>query len=301
MISLHIPEIKRNIEIVQKSLEKNISRRESQISWAKTSLILFGLIGTTYFLYCIITVVFLDKDPWLQKWIFFIIGFITFVASLTEKRNTETLEGWLYQKRKKTIKANEDFENILNILGEHKDFILYLRDFESGLHEKATPIPGGGASGIAMPAIWPRSDFGKSSTAKCFSFFSAGYPVIMLNNTSEKTVLPDESLLIYPPDELWFETFQYLAICAKYVVIDFYTPNLADFETSNISKGFCMELETLIALNEKKLIFTGSMKSYESLIQFAPPLHSLIFFRIEDYAAQEFTAFKQAEIFYHGK
>jgi hypothetical protein len=190
---------------------------------------------------------------------------LAFILLNIIKHFDETLEV-LKAKKGRLERAGEDFNKINEILQCKSEYIFYLRDFARGAEKKNIPVSGSSASGIANPVAWP-AVYGKKSTDQCIDFFSTKYPLIFLDNSNEKTLLSG-GLVIYPKDDKWLGIFQQLLNASRFVVIDYLF--------SHITENIIREINAILTLNKKNVIFIGDDTDVKILKEKYPGLYDKV-------------------------
>lgn len=201
---------------------------------------------------------------YVPNWVFLLMG-CSWISAVVSKKYGEAVD-ILKSKKERLEKALADIGEINLLLEKQKRYIFYLRDFNSGREEKQKPIYGASLSGIANPVNWP-TEYGKETTAMCLDYFNRKYPVVLLNSDLEKTLLKG-GLYIYSQDSHWFEDFKKIGISSIFTVIDY------DF--NRITKNIMTEIETLIFIGKRNIIFVGTREHRTEVDQRFPKLTPLI-------------------------
>ena len=202
-----------------------------------------------------------ENTPW---W-FFLLGFPYMILDSVSRKYEESVD-ILTAKKERLDRATEYIMEINRLLSLQKPYVLYLRDFYSGSLEKQEPVNGASFSGIANPVNWP-TNYGKKTTPMSLHYFNERYPVVLLNNDLEKTLLKG-GLYIYPDDSNWFEDFKKLAAGATFTIID--------YDYDSITQNIFTEIDSLILTGKKNLIFIGTKEDRISVDQRFPKLAELV-------------------------
>jgi hypothetical protein len=207
------------------------------------TLAIFLSVGIVCFILSI-----LNRLPAWGEWLM-CLPLPVFLSYYLSKRAEEEME-IMQTKVARMKRAPKDINTINVILEQKKAFILYLRDFCSGVHETSIPVRGSSVSGVANPFAWYH-EYGKKSTHECITYFSGKYSLVFLDNDREKTLF-SEGLIVYPTDDQWREVFVQLAKAATFIIIDYIFTNI----TNNIEQ----EINELMLLKRKNLLLVGTEK-----------------------------------------
>ena len=189
---------------------------------------------------------------------------IPFIAVVKHQRAKEYFNNY-EQLLSRLDRSLSDADLLNQMIKEGESFILYLRDFQSGrLDSETTPIPGGSASGVANPALWPKT-FGKVSTSWAIPYFQRYFPVVYLNNNGERTSLED-GIVIYPNNYEWERWFKYLLGQSQFLVVDYvcFTENIR------------MEIEHIINHGKKNIVLVARGEIMEDIKEEYPELMKLV-------------------------
>ena len=189
---------------------------------------------------------------------------LTLIGLIIHYKLQERFEN-LQTKQSRLSKAHSDIEKLRLLIQGRAHFVLYLRDFSTGRHrQKKVSIPGGGISGIANPAMWPKH-FGSETADAVISCIERYLPVVFLDNEDDRTPI-ESGITVYSEDETWESTFETLANCARYIVVD---------TRHTYSEGIQKELYYVSRFTIKKVILIGPGEVLSNLTVNYPNLDSV--------------------------
>lgn len=200
----------------------------------------------------------------MPNWVFLLTG-CAWISAVVKHKYDDAVD-ILKSKITRLHRALTDIGEINLLLENQKGYVFYLRDFNSGREEKQRPVYGASLSGIANPVNWP-TEYGKKTTTMCLHYFNSKYPVVLLNNDLEKTLLKG-GLYIYPQDNHWFDDFKKIGTSSMFTIIDY------DFD--RITKNIMTEIEALILIGKRNLIFIGTKAHRAEVDERFPKLNPLI-------------------------